>query len=80
MLALLVQTQCSRVRLQCQLPAHRMRKRPRNLVAMKRCRGQLLRKLSLRVASLAINPGQLVSPAQEGEMNELFVKRKSSQA
>jgi hypothetical protein len=36
--------------------------------------------LSLPVAILAINLGLLVSPVQEGEMNELFVKRKSSQA
>ena len=41
---------------------------------------QPLRKLSLPVAILAINLGLLVSPVQEGEMNELFIKRKSSQA
>jgi hypothetical protein len=31
-------------------------------------------------SSLAINLGLLASPVQEGEMNELFNKRKSSQA
>jgi hypothetical protein len=41
---------------------------------------QTLRELSLSVAILAINLGLLVSPVQEGEMNELFIKRKSSQA
>ena len=39
-----------------------------------------LRKLSLPVAILAINLGLLVSPIQEGEMHELFIKRKSFQA
>ncbi len=41
---------------------------------------QTLRKLSLPVAILAINLGLLVWPVQEGEMHELFIKRKSSQA
>ncbi len=41
---------------------------------------QTLRRLSLQVAILAINLGQLASPVQEGEMNELFIKRKSPQA
>jgi hypothetical protein len=41
---------------------------------------QTLRELSLSVAILAINLGLLVSPVQEGEMNELFIKRKWSQA
>ena len=41
---------------------------------------QPLRKPSLPVANLAINLGPLVSPVQEGEMNELFIKRESSQA
>jgi hypothetical protein len=35
-------------------------------------------KLSLLVAILAINLRLLVSPIREGEMHELFVKRKSS--
>ena len=39
---------------------------------------QTLRKLLLPVAILAINLGLLVSPVQEGEMHELFIKRKSS--
>jgi hypothetical protein len=39
---------------------------------------QPLCKLSLPVANFAINLGPLVSPVQEGEMNELFIKRKSS--
>jgi hypothetical protein len=42
--------------------------------------GQPLRKLSLPVANLAINLGPLVSPIQQGEMHELFIKRKSSKA
>jgi hypothetical protein len=41
---------------------------------------QTLRELSLTVAILAANLGLLVSPAQEGEMNESFIKRKWSQA
>jgi len=41
---------------------------------------QSLREPSLPVAILAINLGLLVSPVQEGEMHELFIKRKSSQA
>jgi hypothetical protein len=41
---------------------------------------QSLRKPSLPVANLAINLGPLVSPVQQGEANELFIKRKSSQA
>jgi hypothetical protein len=41
---------------------------------------QILRELSLPVASLAINLGLLASPVQKGDMNELFIKRKSSQA
>ena len=41
---------------------------------------QTLRELSLSVAILAINLGLLVSPVQEGELNELFIKRKWSQA
>ena len=36
--------------------------------------------LPLPVANLAINLGPLVSPIQQGEMNELFIKWKSSQA
>jgi hypothetical protein len=39
-----------------------------------------LHRLSLPVANFAINLGPLVSPVQQGEMNELFVKWKSSQA
>jgi hypothetical protein len=42
--------------------------------------GPTVCKLSLQVASFAINLGLLVSPVQEGETNELFIKRKSSQA
>jgi len=41
---------------------------------------QPLCKLSLPVAILAINFRPLVSPIREGEMHELFIKRKSSQA
>jgi hypothetical protein len=41
---------------------------------------QPLRTLSLPVVIFAINLGPLASPVQEGEMNELFIKRKSSQA
>jgi hypothetical protein len=41
---------------------------------------QLVRKPSLYVANVAINLRPLVSPIQEGEMHELFIKRKSSQA
>jgi hypothetical protein len=41
---------------------------------------QTLRELSLSVAIVATNLGLLVSPVQEGEMNELFIKRKWSQA
>jgi hypothetical protein len=41
---------------------------------------QPLHTLSLPVAILAISLGLLVSPVQKGEMNELFIKRKSSQA
>jgi hypothetical protein len=51
----------------------------RNPAAKKRCRAQPSANL-LQVANLAINLGQLVSPIQEGEMHELFIKRKSSQA
>jgi hypothetical protein len=36
--------------------------------------------LSLTVAIFAINLRPLASPVEEGELNELFVKRKSSQA
>jgi hypothetical protein len=42
--------------------------------------GQPLCKLSLPVAILAINLGQLAFPIQEGEMHELFIERKSSRA
>jgi hypothetical protein len=49
------------------------------LAAKKRCPSNHSATLA-PIASLAINLGQLVSPVQEGEMNELFVKRKSSQA
>jgi hypothetical protein len=41
---------------------------------------QPLRKLPLPVAILAINLKPLASPVQEGEMNELFIKRKWSKA
>jgi hypothetical protein len=62
------------------ISAHRMRKLPRNLAAEETSPGQPLRKLSLPVANLAINLGPLLSPVQQGEMNELFIKRESSQA
>jgi hypothetical protein len=57
-----------------------MRKPPRGLAAKETLPEQTLRELSLSVAILAINLGLLVSPVQEGEMNELFIKRKWSQA
>ncbi len=42
--------------------------------------GPTICKLSLQFAILAINLRLLASPVQKGEMNELFIKRKSSQA
>jgi hypothetical protein len=78
--ALLVQTQCSLARVQSQFrhigcASYRVQPGWEETPPEQR-----LRKLSLPVADFAINLGPLVSPVQQGEMNELFIKRESSQA
>lgn len=66
--------------MQSQLSAHWIRKPSRKPSCEATVPGEPLCKLSLQAAASAINLGQLASPVQEGEMHELFIERKSSQA